>query len=77
MDIYMMKSDFRLCGARTRAGLPCRRRRLPGRPRCIGHGGHWRSGKQTPEGRQRIGEAKKRYWERWRLAKALKDSAGG
>lgn len=28
-----------LCGAQTRRGTPCRRRRAPGRPRCNLHGG--------------------------------------
>jgi hypothetical protein len=34
------------------------------RPRCVMHGGHHLSGKQTPEGRQRIAASMRRYWMR-------------
>ena len=46
-------------------GQPCRRKVAVGedsrpRPRCRGHGAHVLSGKQTPEGRQRIANATRR-----------------
>ncbi|WP_415188095.1 HGGxSTG domain-containing protein [Rhodomicrobium sp.] len=37
-----------LCGARTRAGTPCRRPKLPGRSRCRNHGG-LSTGPKSPE----------------------------
>ena len=66
------------CGAFARStGQPCRRKVAVGedgrpRPRCLGHGAHVPSGKQTPEGRQRIANATRRrmlsFWEAWRKA---------
>lgn len=38
------------CGARTKAGTPCRTRPLPGRCRCKWHGGA-STGPRTPEGK--------------------------
>ncbi|WP_430539508.1 HGGxSTG domain-containing protein [Lysobacter niastensis] len=38
------------CGARTRAGTPCRTKPIPGRTRCRWHGGR-STGPKTPEGR--------------------------
>jgi hypothetical protein len=38
-------------------------------------GGHWRSGKQTPEGRKRISEGMRRHWEGWRAARELASTA--
>ena len=66
------------CGAFARStGQPCRRKVAVGedgrpRPRCLGHGAHVLSAKQTPEGRQRIANATRRrmlsFWEAWRKA---------
>jgi hypothetical protein len=66
------------CGAFARStGQPCRRKVAVGedgrpRPRCLGHRAHVLSGKQTPEGRQRIANATRRrmlsFWEAWRKA---------
>ena len=36
------------CGAKTRAGTPCRRRPCPGRTRCRLHGGLSLSGTASP-----------------------------
>lgn len=41
-----------VCGARTRAGHPCRRQPVPGRSRCPNHGG-CSTGPVTAEGRAR------------------------
>jgi hypothetical protein len=66
-----------MCGARTRAGGNCLARVVVGpdgrpRSRCGMHGGHLKSGKQTPEGRKRISEAMRSrmlaFWQSWRDA---------
>src|SRR5262245_58234088 len=49
------------CGARTRAGLPCRRKGLGKGGRCPNHGGK-STGPRTPEGRARISAALKARW---------------
>jgi hypothetical protein len=66
------------CNAFARStGKPCRRKCAAGedgrpRPRCLGHGGHIRSGQQTPEGRARIVDAARSrwlaFWQAWRDA---------
>jgi hypothetical protein len=66
------------CNAFARStGKPCRRKVAVGedgrpRPRCLGHGGHVKSGKQTVEGRKRIAEAVSKrmraFWSEWRAA---------
>ncbi|MEZ5720982.1 MAG: helix-turn-helix transcriptional regulator [Paracoccaceae bacterium] len=53
------------CGARTRKGTPCRTKALPGKTRCKFHGG-LSTGARTPEGIERIREAQRRRWARWR-----------
>ena len=64
-----------LCGAKTRACGDCSARVAIGpdgrpRSRCRMHGGHLKSGKQTPEGRKRISEAMRKrmlaFWNAWR-----------
>ena len=47
------------CGARTRAGHPCRMTPQPGSRRCRLHGG-LSTGPVTPEGRERIAEVRRR-----------------
>lgn len=54
------------CGARTRKGTPCRAKVLPGKARCRFHGG-LSTGPKTVEGRDRIAEAQRRRWARWRI----------
>jgi hypothetical protein len=66
------------CNAFARStGKPCLRKCAVGsdgrpRPRCVGHGGHIKSGVQTVEGRKRIAEATSKrmraFWEAWRAA---------
>lgn len=53
------------CGALTRKGTQCRCKPLPGKQRCKFHGGA-STGPKTPEGRERIAEAQRRRWARWR-----------
>ena len=48
------------CGAKTRAGTPCRGPAIRGRARCRMHGGKSR-GPTTPEGRARIAAANTRH----------------
>jgi hypothetical protein len=52
----------KMCGRVGEDGRP--------RPRCLGHGGHIKSGKQTIEGRKRIAEATSKrmraFWSDWR-----------
>jgi hypothetical protein len=49
------------CGARTRAGHPCRRKGLGRGGRCANHGG-MSTGPRTKAGRDRIAQAQKRRW---------------
>lgn len=53
------------CGARTRKGTPCRALSEPGKKRCKFHGGK-STGARTPEGKERIAEAQRQRWARWR-----------
>ena len=52
------------CAAKTRTGRPCVRRGMAN-GRCPNHGG-LSSGPKSDAGRQRIAEAQKQRWERWR-----------
>lgn len=61
------KADPAVCGARTRNGGTCRRKPVPGRRRCLNHGG-LSTGPRTSEGRQRVAEARARRWDRYREA---------
>ncbi|KAA8608611.1 hypothetical protein AL036_06525 [Salipiger aestuarii] len=54
-----------LCGATTRKGMPCRAKSGPGRRRCRFHGG-LSTGPRTPEGKERIRQAMRDRWARWR-----------
>ena len=54
------------CGARTRAGHPCRRKGLGKGGRCPNHGG-MSTGPRTPEGRARLSALLK---ARWALSRA-------
>lgn len=47
------------CGAKTRAGLPCRSRQLYGNGRCLNHGGA-STGPRTDEGKARIAAANRK-----------------
>jgi hypothetical protein len=79
LDISPLNPDRRLrplCGAKTRAGGRCRMTAALHRSgRCRLHGGSPGSGKQTPEGRQRISAAMRRYWQAWRDARAIAATA--
>lgn len=44
------------CGAKTRTGMPCKMRGVPGKRRCRLHGG-LSTGPRTPEGRAKIAES--------------------
>lgn len=57
------------CGAMTRKGTPCLCQSEPGKRRCKFHGG-MSTGARAPEGRERIREAQRRRWERWRAERA-------
>jgi hypothetical protein len=61
--------DGRLCCARTRKGLPCVRRVVPGRNRCPSHGG-LSTGPRTAVGKARISTAQRARWERYRQERA-------
>jgi len=54
------------CGARNRAGDPCRVRVELGKRRCRFHGG-LSTGPKTAAGRARIAEAQRRRWAEFRL----------
>ena len=53
------------CGAKTRKGTSCRNLSEPGKRRCKFHGGK-STGARTPEGIERIRQAQRRRWARWR-----------
>lgn len=53
------------CGAKTRKGTPRRCKSEPGKRRCKFHGGK-STGPRTPEGLERIREAQRRRWAKWR-----------
>jgi hypothetical protein len=55
------------CGAKTRAGRPCRMRVEFGKARCRLHGG-LSTGPKTEAGRTRIAEAQRRRWREYRKA---------
>jgi len=57
------------CRAKTRAGVPCIMRVVPGKQRCRFHGG-LSTGPKTVEGRARIAEAQRRRWRAFRAANA-------
>ena len=57
------------CSAKTRAGVPCIMRVVPGKQRCRFHGG-LSTGPRTVEGRARIAEAQRRRWRAFRYVKA-------
>ena len=57
------------CGARTRNGAPCRCKSEPGKRRCRFHGG-MSTGPRTAEGQERIAEAQRQRWARWRAERA-------
>lgn len=59
-----------VCGAKTRKGTPCRNKSEPGKRRCKFHGG-MSTGARTPEGIERIREAQRRRWARWRAERKV------
>ena len=63
------------CGAKTRKGTPRRCQSEPGKRRCKYHGGMSTVAK-TPEGRERISEAQRRRWDRWRAECAAETGPG-
>lgn len=58
-----IKAGPQTCGAKTRAGHPCRNRAIFESGRCKNHGG-MSTGPRTPEGRERIAEAQRQRWAR-------------
>ena len=54
------------CGAKTRKGMPCQMKPARSNGRCRFHGG-LSTGPRTAEGRQRIAEAQRQRWKKWRL----------
>lgn len=53
-----------ICGARKKTGELCLGHPVPGRRRCKFHGG-LAFGPTTAEGRQRITDGLRRYWDEW------------
>ena len=53
------------CGATTRKGKPCLNLSEPGKLRCKFHGGK-STGPRTGIGREKIAEAQRRRWAKWR-----------
>ena len=67
--LKLYQKRYRKCGAKTRKGSPCQRRPHGWKQRCPLHGG-LSTGPRTTDGRQRIAEAQRRRWARWRAEKA-------
>jgi hypothetical protein len=63
-----------MCGAKTRAGHPCRRSIIPGRKRCRNHGG-LSTGPRTAEGKARVKAGQLAYWESWRAERVASTRA--
>jgi hypothetical protein len=59
------RKDRPRCGAKTRAGRPCRMRVEFGKARCRLHGG-LSTGPKSEAGRARIAEAQRRRWRAYR-----------
>jgi len=59
----------RRCGARTRAGTPCRAQGSGRGNRCKNHGGLC-TGARSAEGRARIAAAQRKRWAAWRAQRA-------
>lgn len=57
------------CGARTKAGTPCKAKGLPRTGRCKFHGRR-STGPRTEEGRQRIAAIQRERWHLYRENKA-------
>ena len=53
------------CGAKTRKGAACRLKSEPGKRRCKFHGGK-STGPRTGIGREKIAEAQRQRWAKWR-----------
>lgn len=64
------------CGAKTRAGTPCRAKSEPGRRRCRLHGG-LSTGPKTESGRLRIAEAQRARHRQARTCAATKGDQKG
>lgn len=62
---YRKSNQAARCGAKTRKGLLCRAKVIPEKARCRFHGG-MSTGPKTPEGRERIAEAQRLRWAKWR-----------
>lgn len=58
----------RRCGAKTRAGHPCKRKGSGRGGRCPNHGG-MSTGPRTEAGRQRVAEAQRQRWATWRATR--------
>ena len=56
------------CQARNRRGTRCGCQVIPGKRVCKFHGG-MSTGPRTEEGKRRVAEGRRRYWERYRAAK--------
>lgn len=60
--------DRPICGAMTRQLFVCANRVVPGKLRCRFHGG-LSTGPKTAEGKERIAQAQRLRWAKWRAQK--------
>ena len=65
---YFPEND--ICGAKTRAGTPCKKPPVSGKLRCRLHGG-LSTGPKSSEGRQRCSIAMKKRWTTYRSKKVF------
>jgi len=64
-DNLLISVGAQTCGARTRAGHPCKSRVIYASGRCKNHGGK-STGPRTAEGKARIAEAQRKRWVDYR-----------
>jgi hypothetical protein len=73
---HPVKRDRPRCGARTRAGAPCKAPAVAGGKRCRIHGG-CSTGPKTPEGKTRSLAAANAGWQRWNAERQAAKARSG
>jgi len=66
------RRDRPYCGARTRSGVACKKKVIPGKTKCRYHGG-LSTGPKTVAGKAKIAAAQRLRWKTWRAQKLLRN----